>query len=150
MGSLPVWNVSHPMLRFRPAPIAWALTVLAVVSVTLSACRPPARRTLRIQVELEGKPLLRAVVHDDTGAPGAKLWADLERWALIPTSGDSSLLVGTAVTLTGSIELRLEHSGATIAKATLSTLDIRRTTTGRGTWKLAPGEAARTAKIAGL
>ncbi|MDH3584038.1 MAG: hypothetical protein OER86_07470 [Phycisphaerae bacterium] len=126
------------------------LLILSLVSEASAA------RRLHFLIELDGKVILDAGATSGDRTPTDEVWGKLEHRRHETLKGrDGYVLKADAddplvATLRGEIRLRVMHTDRILAEAATSTLRLTRDGPGATEWFLAPGEAARTAGLAGL
>lgn len=129
---------------------SWSVFAL-ICLLTSPAC---GARLLQVYLEADDRTILHTFYQDDGRAKAAAIWRYLKAPPIMVDENATSISVGTRdpllATVQGNLILRVQHKERVIARASLSTLTLRREERQSQAWFLPAAEVERTAAVAGL
>ena len=131
--------MSPPVLR--PSSIWFWAPVCGLCVLLLVACAPPGQRLLRFEIELDGEVMFTGIRGVPDQMPVDEMWHVLSEVSF-EAAPANTVQATASESLSGEIVVRIQHTGETLASATLEALALTRDSA-NATWHLSETEASR-------
>ena len=135
------------MNRMPPAGVSLAVALLLTASL-IPSCLPPGRKLLNLEVHLDGNLVLTTTFDVPDSEPVPEHWNHATSPPFSTKPGTASPLPAKGeaplqAKLSGAVELKLYHSERVLSSASLTDLELIRTSPDKQDWHLPPGELRR-------